>query len=472
MALSKSLENLLASRRLAFHSLSVDPRISQDQHAESIESDKRTFLRAVVLNDSIGTVLAILRQSTLVDFATLKQLTQRDLKLMPITDAHRIYSDCEKGCIPPVQMPGVDQVLIDRSIQLRPSVIFESGRHGTLIELSQSDFMALHPTAMVHAFTTSNQRLSVKCGSPESDVALAKRLTPDEEKQEKLKKLYSLPAMPDIARQIILLKNDPLADAQKLGELIQMDPSLAAQVIRYAKSAYYGYQGEVNSVQEAISRVLGFDLVMNMAFGLSAGKSLRNPPDGPLGLKAFWKHATFSATLAQKLARHVSKQLRPNPSMAYLCGLLHNFGFLLLGHLFQPEFFLLNRLYAANINNSIQCIEQHALGMGSGHDAVHMGHAELGAWLMNHWEMPQEVVTSIKYHHDPEYMDEHFVYPVLINIVNSALGMYDIGDDRCGKLNEALCVHIGLDPTVVLFEMDKLIAEREQLESIIMQFVA
>ena len=472
MALSKSVEHQLISRGLRFTPLPTDPKLSQDQLAEQYTTGTRDFIRAVVLSDAQGTVLAVVRHSGLIDFAALKDLTHRNLKPMPVENSYRIFSDCDKGCVPPIHYTGIDQVFIESSLQLRESLVFESGKFGSLVQLELKDFLALHPNAKIASFCTDNHDLKIECDSSESNRALSKKLTPDEEKHAQLKKLYSLPAMPDIARQIIMLKNDPLADAQKLAEVINLDPSLTAQVIRYSKSAYYSYQGEVNSVQEAISRVLGFDLVMNMAFGLSAGKSLRNPPNGPLGLHAFWKHATFSATLAQKLARSVSKSLRPNPSMAYLSGLLHNFGFLLLGHLFQPEFFLLNRLYAANPNSSIQCIERHALGMGSGHDAINMGHAGLGSWLVDHWELPKEVVASVKHHHNEDYDGEFFVYPILINVVNSALGIYDIGDDRCGHLNEAMCVRIGLDPTVVLFELDKLIAEREQLESIVMQFVA
>lgn len=472
MALSKSVESQLSSRGVAYQRLAIDPHLTQEQQAEKLATSHRNFLRAVVLSDPNGTLLAIMRQSSLLDFSILKKLTQRNLRPVPLADSHRIYTDCDQGCVPPIQVAGIDQVLIDRSLKSCPSVVFESGRHGTLVQLDIEDFLALHPNAKLDVFTSDEQALDINSGAQTNAKSLSQRLTPDTEKQEQLKRLYSLPALPDIAHRIIQLKSDPLADAQKLADVIQFDPSLTAQVIRYAKSAYYNYQGDVHSVQEAISRVLGFDLVMNMAFGLSAGKSLKNPPNGPLGLNAFWKHATFCATLAQKLARAVPKSHRPNPSMAYLAGLLHNFGFLLLGHLFQPEFFLLNKLYAANPNSSIQCIERHALGMGSGHDAINMGHAELGSWLMDHWNLSGEIVASVKYHHDPDYAGDHFVYPVLINIINSALGIYDIGDDRRGKLDEQLCARIDLDPTAVLFELDKLIAEREQIESIVMQFVS
>lgn len=83
--------------------------------------------------------------------------------------------------------------------------------------------------------------------------------------------------------------------------------------------------------------------------------------------------------MAQALSKHLAKISRTKPDLSYLCGLVHNIGFLLLGHLFQPELFLLNRLYAANLTRSITLIEQHALGMGIGQNAINMRHAELGA---------------------------------------------------------------------------------------------
>jgi HD-like signal output (HDOD) protein len=119
--------------------------------------------------------------------------------------------------------------------------------------------------------------------------------------EKRIEQVYELPPMPELGTRILELRSNPNASAQQLANIVQLDPSLAAQVIRYASSPYYGYRGRITNVQEAISRVLGYDMVFNLALGLAVGRSFRIPDEGPLGLTRFWEHAVCSAILVQKI---------------------------------------------------------------------------------------------------------------------------------------------------------------------------
>ena len=189
---------------------------------------------------------------------------------------------------------------------------------------------------------------------PESASAVAKRV----------ERVYQLPPMPELGRRILELQSDPAADVRRLSKVVELDPSLAAQVIRYASSSYFGYTGRIANIQEAIARVLGFDTVMNLALALAAGRSLQVPDEGPLGLSRFWEHAVCSALLTQKLGAALPDGMKPPGGLCYLGGLLHDFGILLLGHLFPPEFQLLNKLARAHPGRSVADLEQCLLGMG------------------------------------------------------------------------------------------------------------
>ena len=58
--------------------------------------------------------------------------------------------------------------------------------------------------------------------------------------ERRIEQVYELPPMPDLGRRILELQSDPNAGARELANIVQLDPSLAAQVIRYASSSYYG----------------------------------------------------------------------------------------------------------------------------------------------------------------------------------------------------------------------------------------
>jgi HD-like signal output (HDOD) protein len=120
--------------------------------------------------------------------------------------------------------------------------------------------------------------------------------------------------------------------------------------------------------------------------------------------------------LSQKIGACMPAARRPQPGFSYLCGLLHDFGVLLLGHLFLPEFRLLNKFAAANPDKTLTELEGRLLGMGGARDLLAMGHARIGAWLMEAWNMPEAIAITLLEHHNPEYRGEHEVSVHLIQL--------------------------------------------------------
>ena len=159
--------------------------------------------------------------------------------------------------------------------------------------------------------------------------------------KSRIARLKRLPPMPEMAQKIVQLNSDPNASVKDLVSVVELDPSLTAQVMRYSSSPFFGYRGKVDSVHTAVSRVLGYNMVMNLALGVTAARSFKMPRNVPLGLDAFWHHAIYSAAMVQALSSALPAEIRPPAGLAYLAGLLHNFGHLLLGHLFKQEFLIL-----------------------------------------------------------------------------------------------------------------------------------
>lgn len=279
----------------------------------------------------------------------------------------------------------------------------------------------------------------------------------------KLQKLDSLPAMPKMASEIIQISSNPYANAHDLAAVIEQDPSLAAQLIRYAKSSFYGYRGEIDNLQQAISRVLGFDMVMDMALGIALGKSFRIPQNGTLGLKSFWQHAVYSAMLVQRLSGAVDVLNRPRPGQAYLTGLLQNIGLLALGQLFPEEFAMLNRAVTKYPDVPLNTLEKKILGVT---------HSEVGSWLMEAWDMPGELLIAVREHHDPEYADSHATYANLVLISNRLLSTIDVGDEIDDELPNTILTRLGLDSATVLGIFEKLLKDRDGLDYMAVQMAA
>ncbi len=295
---------------------------------------------------------------------------------------------------------------------------------------------------------------------------------PSEDVRKRLEQLYSLPPMPQVALRILQIKDDPDSSVEDLAACVELDPSLAAQVVRYARSPFFGYKGDINTIRDAIHKVLGFNMVTNISIGLASGKGFKNPVDGPLGLNEFWRQATYSSAIVQELAKKMPKDKRPNLGLLYLAGLLHNFGYLLLGHLFKPEFFLLNKLVSANSDVPVTELEKQVLGMGDAQHVISLGHAKLGAWLMHSWNMPDEVVITLGEHHNEDYDGDHAIYPSMVLVSDRLLKSKEIGDGDCEEIPDSVLDRIGLTLEQVQEVFEQVMSGSDSLETLASQLAA
>lgn len=276
----------------------------------------------------------------------------------------------------------------------------------------------------------------------------------------RISRLKRLPPMPEMARRIVQLNSQPNSSVKDLVSVVELDPSLTMQVMRYASSPFFGYRGKVDSVHTAISRVLGYNMVMNLALGVTAAKSFKIPKNVPLGLDAFWRHAVYSAALVQALSTALPADIRPPAGLAYLAGLLHNFGHLLLGHLFKQEFLLLNKFIAREPERSVVDIEKEVLGAD---------HTRIGAWLMKAWNLPEEVIVATREHHNEYYQGPHAVYSQLVMLSDLLLKQYDISSEGPGEIPDSVMQMLELGEYQVAMISRQVFEDCAGLDSIAMQ---
>jgi len=257
--------------------------------------------------------------------------------------------------------------------------------------------------------------------------------------RESIANIRALPPLPGTAARIIDLISDPEADVDKLTEIIEMDPMLAAQVVRWASSALYGYRGKVDSVRNAIIRVLGFNFVFDLALGLAVLAPLKAPQEGVIGTRAFWMHALTSTRLMKLLIERMPVELQPNRDEVFIAGLIHNIGFPLFGHQFPEEFAHLQSLIAINPSANIYNLETFAFGVN---------HAQLGAWLMNTWGMPRVLTDIVYHHHNPYYRGDNYRLNLLTYLNDFLLGQLGIGDAAQQPFADELWGELGLQATL------------------------
>jgi HD-like signal output (HDOD) protein/prolyl-tRNA editing enzyme YbaK/EbsC (Cys-tRNA(Pro) deacylase) len=414
----------LQETNVAYDAIEHSPTGSLQHTALQCHLPPEQVARAVLLHDEHGPLLAVLPLNHVINFAHLFALAERKLEPMSRNNARHLFPGCETGIIPPLAAPFQLPALLDMALLDQPVIYLEAGSPTLLVKLSGADFRLLHRASAQGRFSTPAQQLQANSDSFVNQDHFARehgirQLRPVEGIRQRLNQLHDLPPMHPLTHDLIALHNDPHSSIEDLVGLLENEPSITAQLLRNARSAYYNYPGEINTIEQAITLVLGFDTTLHTALGISALRPFDLPKEGPLGMNSLWRHAMHCAMLARRLCAILPRHLEVKPSQVYLAGLLHNFGFVALGHLLKPEYFLLNRVVSANPDVPITLIEKRTLGVG---------HTQVGDWLMQAWEMPELLQVCLREHHNETYSGPHALYVNLILLSNCLLKPYGLGD--------------------------------------------
>ena len=395
-------------------------------------------VQAVLLDDSVGALMVLFTQDQLLDLNRLTELTGRRLTAVPTERMERMLGKHNLHLLP--GLPGLTSspCLYEEQLLREPSLLIDSGETGLLLEISSDDFKNMLSHASAASFGEPVARIRPNLDRPDDDreeITQAVQAFTARRIQQRLEATIEIPPLAETAQKIIKLRVDPDATIDDITGVVETDPSRAAQGGRWAASPYYATPGTIRSVEDAIGRVLGFDLVINLALGLALGKTLSLPKDHPQHSTPYWQQSIYTAAVIEGLTRAMPRAQRPEAGLTYLAGLLHNFGYLLLAHVFPPHFSLICRHLEVNPHLCHSYIEQHLLGISR---------EQIGAWLMRYWDMPDELSTALRFQHDPSYDGDYAAYPNLVCLSVRLLRSRNIGSGPDEEIPDALLERLGL----------------------------
>ena len=411
-----------------------------------------------ILEDDIGRIQVIYPASHILDLNKLASATSRQLTPLDRDKVKQIQQGLNLEAIPALpQVTGLD-TYVDESL-LKLTSIEMSLNDSEQLQIPMSDFQTLVSSARIGNYCSVVPNSTIPGAQWEqSDVSQINHVVSNFTQlriHQRLEETLDMPPMPETAQKIIDLRMDPDAETEELSKLVSQDPGLAAQVISWANSPYYGISGSIVNVQEAVVRVLGFDLVINLALGLSLGRTLDVPKDGPQGYTPFWQQSVYTAAMMSELVRTLPPGSRPTQGIAYLCGLLHNFGYLILGHVFPPHFSMLNRHIEANPQINRYYLEQHLMNLTR---------EQISSNLFKQWGIPEEVCTAIRYQNEPGYDGEHSTLSRMLYVASRMLRQYDLNDAPFEPVPEDLISTLNIDQDKAESASEKVLDCKEDLQ--------
>lgn len=222
--------------------------------------------------------------------------------------------------------------------------------------------------------------------------------------------IKDLPQKPQVVLQLQNELNSEAVSTKRVSEIIKKDPALTAKILHIVNSPYININRSISNIEEATG-LLGINIIRSLAIFIIVNKHLNNNKEVQLVMDTIWTHSLRVADLTKQL---MSKKIDDVKQLevAYIVGLLHDIGqFVMLG-----------------IKNYIKDIEKTTIDKRlSRHEAemelYGVTHAEVGAYLLELWDLPSYIVEPIAFHHYPSNIESSS-----FNIL-SALHIADVMED-------------------------------------------
>jgi len=228
-----------------------------------------------------------------------------------------------------------------------------------------------------------------------SSAASVSRDSPLDPASEALvKRLFArigeISTLPVVALRIMEVASNPKTGADELLESVRFDAALVLRIMRTINSSFYALQNKVADLKLAIT-LLGFKEIRNLALTAYVAQLFkRSGGHGQYRREQLWTHLVSVASVARWLADRTG---RVAPSEAYLAGLLHDLGLILIDqYLHKPFCELIDTLSQAPQDATLCEVEAEVLGFD---------HTQLGEYVASQWNLPEHLTAAIRYHHSP-----------------------------------------------------------------------
>ncbi len=196
---------------------------------------------------------------------------------------------------------------------------------------------------------------------------------------------HQLPSLDHVLIELIDACNQGDVAYERLAEIIKKDAALTVKVLTIVNSSMYAQAKNVSSLERALI-TLGVETIRVIAITSAIRKTLAiDKLENVVDLKFAWKKSLYCALISKSIAKLVGYRSQDE---TYIIGLLHNVGELVLACNFPGEYRYLHPASGAPLAYQ----EKNQFGFNS---------CEVGAWLVDQWQLRSFSADAILYQNEP-----------------------------------------------------------------------
>lgn len=197
-----------------------------------------------------------------------------------------------------------------------------------------------------------------------------------------IKEKHKLPSPPLVVTKVLNILKNPDFNVRELSRAMSDDPSLTSRTLSLSRSPRYALRFQPRTVHEAIL-VLGLQVLRNIVIATAAESFLARK--NAISQK-LWTHSLAAALAARIIAKRLDFA---DPEMAFLAGLLHDVGEMVLFNS-DPRGF-------EDIVEEVQ--QTRELIVTKEAELYGFDHAAVGVALLDFWNIDDQVTEAVLIHH-------------------------------------------------------------------------
>ncbi len=247
---------------------------------------------------------------------------------------------------------------------------------------------------IIRSLTTTHQYLSKPCAAETLKATLDRVLSLhnlfgcNPIFESLISRIQALPSIPSLYLMVQEELRSSNTSVKRIAEIVAQDPAMTTKMLQLVNSAFFGVPQHISNPEVAVN-MLGLDTVQALVFSAHVFRQFDKLPKY-MDLDDLWHHGTLVGTLAKRIAKAeaADKQAYSDASVA---GMLHDVGRLVLLVNLPEEY---ERLHGLAESSNTNLFELERLEWGT-------THAEVGAYLLGLWGLPESVVKAVALHHGP-----------------------------------------------------------------------
>ena len=273
----------------------------------------------------------------------------------------------------------------------------------------------------------AHQYLTKPCDPDQLKATVAqafalRELLGDDHLRALVARMETLPSLPALYQRMVEALRSPDASCISVGEIVSQDPAMAAKVLQLVNSAFFGLGRHVAKPSQAVT-LLGLDTIRSLVLSVHAFSELDRRQVNALSVDVLWTHSLTVGTVAKRIAQSEVD----DPKLwddALLAGLVHDIGKLVLGANLPDEYLSVRQRAASG---EVTLLEAE-------HQVFGATHAEIGAYLLGLWALPDPIIEAVAFHHQPSRCQNRGFSP--LTAVHAANCLSASGRDAGGRVRE------------------------------------